>query len=924
MKMKSLLAAALLATAPVAIATAPVLAADAKIEVSLPYEEFRLDNGLRVIIHEDRKAPIVAVQVMYAVGSKDEPMGKTGFAHLFEHLMFNGSENSDMDFFEPLKQMGATQYNGTTNRDRTNYFETVPKGALEQALFLESDRMGHLLGAVTQEKLDNQRGVVQNEKRLGEDRPLGRRIWAQLYSNLYPIGHPYHHQTIGSMKDLDNASLEDVQDWFKKYYGAANAVVVLAGDIDAAEARPLMEKYFGDIPSGPPLQKEMADAVPLTENKFGVYYDRIENPRLFRAYIGSPTAQPDSPLLDVMANALGGGKTSRLYRRLVDDLQIANSVAVWYSEGILSGEIMFNVEAKTQGDLDQINKVIDEEIARFLKKGPTKDELARTKTTYLASTVRGLEQVGGFSGKAQALARGAVFADDPDYFAKENLDRLQAASVDSVKAAADRWLSHGYYELTVLPFGDYKVAAPGYDRADGLPPKGTPGDLTFPAYTEGTLSNGMKVIVAPRPTVPVVEIALQFDAGTATENVPVGKRDKGMPGIASMTTSLMDEGTKRMDAQALAEREEELGAEVSVYNNQDSSRAVLSALKINLSDSLDLFADILINPSFPQEEIEKLRKQTIDNLREEKASVNAMGRRALVSAIFGEDHAYGTEKSVNDTIASVESLTQDDFKAWRKAWLRPDNATIYVTGDITVEAIMPELERAFGRWSMAGAPAKKKIEKLSNPISPRVIVIDKPDTLQSVILAGRLIGPTGSDEDTAISAMNDVFGGSFLSRINMNLREDKGWSYGVRSGAGNAVGQRLATISAPVQGDRTGDSIAELVKEMKAFLSDAPPTQAELDRTVAGVVGALPGQYETANDVLFSMMSNATYGRPLDYTTTAAARYRALTPEALEAAAKEVLNPDELTWVIVGDWSKIEDQVRAQNLGPIEVRSYAE
>ena len=907
--MRHSLAAALLATSSLTLAAQPAAAQSPDIEVSLPYEEFTLDNGLKVIVHEDRKAPVVAVQMMYEVGSKDEPQGKTGFAHLFEHLMFNGSENFDKDFFEALKDMGATQYNGTTNPDRTNYYETVPRGALERILFLESDRMGHLLGAVTQEKLDNQIGVVQNEKRLGEDRPFGRLVWKTIYENLYPTGHPYHHQTIGSMADLDAASLEDVQAWFKQYYGAANAVLVLAGDIDAEEARPLVERYFGDIDSGPPLVKTQVKSDPLEANQFAVMQDRVALPRVYRAYVAPPTGSADSPLLDIVTRTLAGGKTSRLHRRLVDEMQIANSVSAFYIENILSGELMFLVDAKSEEDIPEINRVIDEEIAQFIRRGPTRQELERAKTIYLASEVRGLESV---SSKAAALARGEVFVGDPDYYTDENLDLMKAAGVKDVQAAARDVFRHGYFELQVLPFGDYAAGEAQAERSpDALPPIGEPGDTDFPETTEATLSNGMKVVVAPRPTVPVVEVAMLFDAGSAT----------GPSALADMATALMDEGTDDLDAQAIASRQEELGAEIAIYNNRDDSRAYMSALKSNLRPSLELMAEIVRDARFPEDEIEKYRAQVIDGLRQEKADVNALGIRTLTNALYGEDHAYGTPPTAGAEIAMVEELGRGDLVAWKNAWLRPEKATIFVTGDTTADEIVPELERAFGGLEASGEAGTKDVAEVDAPQTPRVIVVDKPDTQQAFIAAGRLIEPTGGDGDDALAAMNDSFGGNFLSRINMNLREDKGWSYGVRSGARDAKGQRVFGLYAPVQIDRTGDAIEELVAEMEDVTSDRPLEQAELDRTVAGITGALPGQFETARSVLFSMMGNQTYGRPLDYDAGEAERFRQLAIRDLQDQAEATIDPDALVWVVVGDADVIRPQLEGLDLGPVEVRS---
>ncbi len=888
------------------------------LHVSLPYEEFRLGNGLRVVVHEDRKAPIVAVQVMYDVGSKDEPAGKTGFAHLFEHLMFNGSENFDRDFFVALKDMGATQYNGTTSTDRTNYYQTVPTAALEQTLFLESDRMGHLLGAVTQEKLDNQIGVVKNEKRLGEDRPFGSRVWQEIYKNLYPVGHPYHHPTIGSMADLDSATLDDVNAWFLQYYGAANATIALAGDVSADEVRPLMEKYFGHIPSGPPLLKPEVNSTPLAQNKSGLFYDRVAQPRLYRAYVAPPTGTAASPLLDLMTRVLAGGKTSRLYRRLVDEEQIANGVSAFYLEAMLSGQVMFIIDAKSEDVLGQINDILDEEIDLFLRRGPSRSELDRAKITYLSAEVRGLEAV---AGKAASLARGAVFVDDPDFYVDENLDRMQAAKVADVKAASADVLEQGHYTLTVLPFPTYGVDAPAYDRSQGLPARGAPGPVSFPDITQATLSNGLRVVVAPRPTVPVVEVALQFDAGIATDNIPLRERRVAIRGLADMAMDLMDEGTARMDAQGLAEEAEALGARINVYNTRDDSKAYLSALKPNLADSLDLLADIVQNASFPEGEVEKYRRQVTDGLRQEKADVNALARRALRAALYGQDHPYGEDEDIETSVATIAAITRDDLIAWRDAWLRPEGAKLFVSGDIEADSVLPLLEEAFGNWRSSGPATTKNLPVRENPGAARVIVVDKPGSQQSLILAGRLIGPAGTDGDTALAAMNDSFGGNFLSRINMNLREDKGWSYGVRSGTPLAAGQRVYSIQAPVQADKTGASIRELQSEMRAVLGDRPPTQDELDQTVASIIGAAPGEFETARSVLFSMMTNNSYGRPLDYATGRVDRYRALQIDDLAAAAEATINPDDLTWVIVGDWSKIEDQIRAQNIGAIEVRS---
>ncbi|VAV94705.1 Zinc protease, partial [hydrothermal vent metagenome] len=445
------------------IGAAPAIAAD----IELPYDKFQLDNGLTVVVHEDRKAPLVAVSIWYHVGSKDEPEGKTGFAHLFEHLMFNGSENYDGEWFEPLEEIGATDLNGTTWFDRTNYFQTVPTPGLERVLWMESDRMGHLLGVVTKEKLDNQRGVVQNEKRQGDNQPYGRAEYSVL-AGLLPAGHPYTHSTIGSMEDLDAASLDDVKNWFKEYYGAANTVLVIAGDIDVETARPLVEKYFGDIEAGPPLTQTKANAPQLAVNKQEVMYDRVPQPRLDRNWVAPGRTTREAVLMDLAAEVLGGGKTSRLYRKLVDELQLATAASANNQTQELLSFFSTTVDANKDADLARVEREMESVLSTFLKKGPTTAELKRAKTGIKAGIIRGLEKVGGFGGKAVTLAQGELYAGDPG-FIETQLDWLDAATPADVLRAARSVMNAGYYQLNILPFPEYSTVASDLDRTTGLP-----------------------------------------------------------------------------------------------------------------------------------------------------------------------------------------------------------------------------------------------------------------------------------------------------------------------------------------------------------------------------------------------------------------------------------------------------------------------
>lgn len=898
------------AVSAIAMAATPVVAAD----ISIPYEEFTLKNGLRVVVHEDRKAPLVAVSVWYHVGSKDEPAGRTGFAHLFEHLMFNGTEHYDGEWFLPLDEVGATDVNGTTWFDRTNYFQTVPTPALDRVLFMESDRMGHLLGAITQEKLDEQRGVVQNEKRQGDNQPYGRMEYPTL-AGLLPAGHPYSHSTIGSMEDLNAADLETVKSWFRDYYGAANAVIVLAGDIDARTAREKVDAYFGDIDAGPPLTRAEGNAPKLPMNKREIQYDRVPQVKIDRNWVAPGRTTREAVLLTLAAEVLGGGKTSRLFQRLVYDLEIATSATAQLQEQELLSFYSVTVDPKKETEPARAEAEMEKVLAEFLAKGPTAAELKRAQTSIEAGVLRGLEKVGGFGGKASALAEGALYADDPGFIVKQ-LDWLRSATPKEVLAAARDAMGAGYYQLTVLPYEDYTTTASTIDRSAGLPQVPTSPDLAFPAVEETTLSNGVKVVLANRPTVPVVNVSLQFDAGYASDAAGAKL------GAASFASAMLDEGTKRRTALKIAEELEGLGATLAAGSTLDTTGVTLSALKANLAPSLDILADVVRNPTFDQGEMDKLRARWIAGIEQEKASPAQLALRVLPPVLYGEGHAYGVPFTGSGTIASINSLTRADLVRFHDAWMRPDNATIFVVGDAVMTELKPALEKAFGAWKApAGAVPTKNIAEVARPSKGRVIIVDKPNSPQSLILAGHVAPPTGAPNNVALNAMNDILGGQFTARINMNLREDKGWAYGAYTFFQDARGQRPYLVYAPVQTDKTKESIAELLKELSAFTTTKPATAAELKRTIDNNTRSLPGAFETSGDVLGSLASSSRFGRPWDYPATLKGKYEALSLADMKAAAAEVVHPESLVWVIVGDRSKIEAGVAALGLGPIEVKS---
>ncbi len=882
------------------------------VEVEIPYEEFTLDNGLRVVVHEDRKAPVVAVSIWYHVGSKDEPEGRSGFAHLFEHLMFNGSENYDDDWFKPLEEVGATGLNGTTSFDRTNYFQTVPTPALDRVLWMESDRMGHLLGAIDQDKLDEQRDVVKNEKRQGENQPYGQ-VFNALVKGLFPNEHPYSHTVIGSMDDLDAASLEDVQGWFEQYYGPDNSVLVLAGDIDVETAKPLVEKYFGDIEAGPPLSKMKKWVPERTVNTYETMYDRVPQTRIYRFYAVPGRTTRIARELEVAARVLGDGKTSRMYKELVYDQKIATSASVFSLDLELTNVFGIVADVKEGVDVDLVKREMDKVMAEFLEDGPTRNEVAVVKTKVTADIVRGLEQVGGFGGKAVTLASGAIYADNPGFY-QQRLDWINATTPKSTLAAAKKWLNEGYYELTVMPFPERSNAAAGVDRTTGLPAVDSAPDLAFPEIETGELENGMQVVFARRSTIPVVEMAIQFDAGFAA--------DQGAKlGTASFATAMMDEGTRTRDALEISAEADRLGAELGSGSSLDTTQLTLSALKENLDDSVELAADIIRNPAFAQSEIDRVRPNWLAQIQQEKAQPVSIALRLLPGLMYGDDHAYGVPFTGSGTVESINSLTRADLVKFHRDWLRPDNATIFVVGDTTLPQITRVLNKHFGDWDApSGAKPTKNVADVEVGSDQRVIIVDRPGSPQSMILAGHVAPPTGADNTIAIDAMNDVLGGTFTARVNMNLREEKGWSYGARTLLIDAAGKRPFIAFAPVQTDKTADSMAEIRKELLAYTSDRPATEEELTRVVLNNTRSLPGRFETSGSVLGSLLSSDRFGRPYDYPAGLTEAYRSLDLDDINAAAKEVLQPDGMIWVIIGDRSQIEEQVGALGFAEIEIR----
>ncbi|MFL9840775.1 pitrilysin family protein [Sphingomonas sp. ST-64] len=903
------------------VAAVPV--ADLVKRVDIPYEEFRLENGLRVVVHTDRKAPIVGVAVWYNVGSKHEPKGKTGFAHLFEHLMFNGSENSPGEFFEPLKEVGATDYNGTTNSDRTNYFQTVPRAALDRALFLESDRMGYLLGAVTQAKLDEQRGVVQNEKRQGDNQPYGL-LRYKITEGLFPEGHPYRHSTIGSMADLDAASLDDVKDWFRQYYGPNNAVLVLAGDIDAKTARPLVEKYFGGIKRGATITDPALTVPTLAAAKSEVMKDRVAVTRLYRMWAVPGMRDADSTVLDASIGVLGGLASSRLDNMLVKDEKLAVSVGAYNQSLAQAGMVLITADVRPGVDAAKVGARLDAIIADYLKNGPTAEELERYKTRTASSRIRGLESVGGFGGKAVTLASGAIYMDDPGYYKKE-LATLAAVTPEQARAVTAKWLSRPAYSLTIEPGAREayaEAATTPKEKVKEAPEvvKGTRGalpgvaevkDIDFPTVNRAKLSNGIELVYAQRDAVPVTQAVITFDAGTASD-VPDALGTEGM------TLSLLEEGTKSRNSIQIAEAQERLGAGINVGSSADRAYISMYTPSPNLAGSLELAADIARNPSFPAAELERVRGQMLATIAQVKSNPAGLAQMAMPPLLYGKDSPYAKTAAIGGDPEAVKTMTRDDLVGYYNAWIRPEKAKIFVVSDRPLAEVKAAFEAKFGDWKGVGTPGSKVFAAKPQQAAPKILLIDRPDSPQSLIYAAQMTPVDPFADPVPLGTATEVLGGDFLSRINMNLREDKSWSYGVRGGVNRYEHAVPFLIQAPVQADKTGPAIAEIQRELNEYLGDKGITKAEFDRSVISAIRKMAGQYETAGAVLGAMQSNDFMRRPDDYQDGLAKKYRALTQAQVDAAARAALDPKRLVWVVVGDAAKVRGQLDSLGL-PVEV-----
>jgi zinc protease len=940
---------------------------------SIEFTQFTLPNGLRVILHEDHSTPIVAVNVWYHVGSKNEVPGRTGFAHLFEHMMFQGSLHHDNDYFPPLQEAGGT-LNGSTNSDRTNYWEVVPSNFLELALWLESDRMGYLLEALTEAKLTNQRDVVKNEKRQNYDnRPYGL-VGAKIAETMYPENHPYHWLTIGSLDDLTAASREDVSDFFRRFYTPNNASLVVAGDINPAQARALVEKYFGTLKRGPEVQKVTPARPVLEKEKRVTMEDRVSLPRVYMTWHTEPQYTSNDAPLDQLAFILAGGKGSRLYKSLVYEKQIAQDVSAFHPSRELAGQFQINATAKPGVKLEDIEKAIDEEIAKLKTEPPINEEMERAYNARESSLVYGLQTVGGFGGKSDQLNAYAVFLNQPGYL-QTDLLRYRSVTPADVTRVANGYLTDKRLILTVLPrqrgktTGDPAPTSPTAaigtpsqqtgtqagsaattpaTKPGGATPAGvqpqtkpeaaatTPAGATPPAtaakrsadkgqdksqlgglYVQPKpkpdprfklpqiqrrkLSNGLEVLIVEQHEVPVVNMNLVLRTGSAAD-------PQNRAGLASLTSALIDEGTKTRSSLDISNQLAAIGARLSTGSDFDYSSMNLLTLSKHMDRALEIYSDVVTNPSFPENELVLQRKSRLATLMQRRDDASAIAGNVYSSLLYGRNHPYGHPGMGDEE--SVTAATGDDIRRFYETYYRPNNAALIVAGDVTPSTLMPKLERAFADWKRGEVPAVT-IEMPSSREKATVYIVDKPGAAQSVLMIGQVGQPRSTPDYFPLVVMNTMLGGQFTSRVNMNLREEKGYTYGARTFFDYRRSAGPFAATAGVQTAVTKESVFEFMKELRGIRGERPVTPAELEFSKQAIIRGFPRTFETPEQMASRLTDIVLYNLPDDYFNNYIARVRAVTVEDINRVANRYLDPSRMAILVVGDRKVIEPGLRS-------------
>lgn len=896
-------------------------------DVSVPklnYEQCKLANGLDVILLEDHRLPLVAVNIWYHVGPANERPGLTGFAHLFEHMMFEGSGHvGEEGHFHYLEAAGASEINGTTDFDRTNYFETLPSSQLELALWLESDRMGYLLDKLDEAKLENQQDVVRNERRQSvEGHPYGL-VQEELFHQLFPKDHPYHASVIGSHADIEAARLADVRDFFRLYYAPNNASLAVVGDIDAATTKAMIEKYFGPIPKGVPVPRVEIKTPPIMAERRAVVTDQVELPRLYLAWITSPIYSEGDAECDMIAKIFGGGKSSRLYKSLVYERRIAqDALAQQYS---LSLGSIFTIEATAKPGirLEDLEAAIDEELDEFCRLGPSDAEIERARNAFESSIIRGLENLGGFGGVADRLNQYIHFLKDPGYLASD-LERYRKTTPAPVLAIARAQLARNTRVVVYGVPGDKVIQdVPRSERAAGsaespvpapsgqewrrsVPAPGPSSHLELPVPEKFRLSNGLTVYLLEQHGLPIVSANLILLCGS-DRNPPQ------MPGLASFTADMLDEGTKYRSALKIAGDADQLGASLSTGSTMDLSVVAFRSLKKDTDAVFELASDVLLNPEFPAGEVERLRHDRLTEVIQQRDNPNTLAAKCFAAVLYGRDHPYGYIEL--GTEASNHALTRQDMvRFWKEGYV-PSAAALVIAGDLTHDEARGLSEKHLGIWSgRADVTAPPPVG--SNP-GRRIIIIDKPASPQTILRIGQIGVARANPDYVPLTVMNAALGGLFSSRINLNLREQHGYTYGASSTFVYRRGPGPFLVGTSVHTDVAAPAVQEILFELERIRT-GNLTAEELLTAKDSIARSLPGLFETTPQSASSIGQLFVHNLARDYYCRLPGEIDSVTVADVRRVAEYYLHPAQTVVVAVGDRAKIQGPLEQLQFGPIE------
>ena len=871
--------------------------------VSISFEKVTLSNGLDVILHQDHSIPLVAVNVWYHVGSKDEEMGRTGFAHLFEHVMFEGSKHHNSSHFEPLQKAGAN-LNGSTTSDRTNYWEDVPSNYLELALWLEADRMGFLLDALDQQRFDVQRDVVKNERRQTyENRPYGMASW-QIQEALFPLPHPYHWMTIGSQEDLEAATLEDTKNFFRRFYSPSNSSLAIAGDFQRDHALDMVNRYFGDLPPGPALPRMGRHDSPLAGRVELEMRDRVSLPRVYISWPTPAAFHADDAPLELLQAVLADGLSSRLHRELVYRQQIAQSVDIRYYAGEIAGQFQVVVTAAAGQDLAMVESATDAELAKIRQEPPTDEEIARVKNRIEASHYRQLAHVGGFGGRADQLNHFNTFAVNPELI-NSNLDEYLAVQREDILRVADSLLDRPQVRMRVLP---EKTLSPSSATVDRWV---MPAPAREPAFTPPTpqmrqLSNGLSIAVVEKRGMPMVVFGLYLEAGAITDS-------EDRPGLAGITAQMLAEGTASRSSQEIAAAFEFIGSRVSTDARREYAFLSSEAMTKHWPTALELLADLVKNPAFPDHELERVRREHVTDLRRGLDDGGVIAERISPGLVFPQRTGYG--HPVSGTEESVSAMTRQDIIGQFQRDYGPASATLIVAGDVSLEEVCAQAEAHLGDWLGNRTYPNTPGEVSHHPFEESTLyLVDRPGAAQSVI---RALQPTINRHHPdyfALTLLNYTFGGQFSARLNLNLRQDKGYSYGYNSSVQWHRGPSLLQAGGSVQTAVTKESVQETLREFSEIHGSRPITQEELDASKAGILLGYPGSFERPAMILGHLLQLVQYRLPDDYFQTVRSQLEAISLADVHRVAAEQIRPFNLRVLVVGDREAVEPGLRELGL----------